>query len=71
MLDKLQVRVYNPLMTTEQKRELVTIAEIARINKVTRQAVDQRMRKNRVPFQMFGNTRLVKRVDLHLLDFSR
>ena len=56
-------------MATE--REQLTVQEVAKKYGLSRQAIDKRIKKYKVPVETFGGTRVVKRSDLYLLKIDQ
>lgn len=56
-------------MDTKEKKQY-TVQELAKIHGITRQAIFKRIKKYKVPTQLFGRTHVIEKIDLHLLKLN-
>lgn len=54
-------------MPNLSKRNFMAVSELAKVLGITRQAVFERIKTNKVPYEMLGNIAIIKREHLPLV----
>lgn len=70
LVDILQPKAHDgEYMETKADKKFYTFAEIAKMNKVTTQAVHKKIKKLGIPYETFGKTNVVEKVHVDRLKF--